>query len=218
MSLNVDSISFRTRWMRTRFPFRYGIASMTEVPHVFVLLRGSVDGTACAGLASEGLPPKWFTKDPGTRFEEDLPAMVRVHPARLPLGHRFRTRFGVCALAPVACRAGGLGRQAGDRPAPGPLGDQLGGAGGDRCLLPRERDHVRARGSREPARRRARRDPSGTGGEPARRLAAHAAPLGRRPPYRRLGRPPAARPDSQARSASPTGCPMPWPTPRPRTG
>ena len=32
MSLRVDSISFRTKWMRTRFPFRYGIASMTELP------------------------------------------------------------------------------------------------------------------------------------------------------------------------------------------
>ncbi len=74
--------------MRTRFPFRYGIASMTEVPHVFVLLRGSVDGTACAGLASEGLPPKWFTKDPDTSFEADLPAMVRVirHAAELVTG------------------------------------------------------------------------------------------------------------------------------------
>ena len=88
MSLNVDTISFRTRWMRTRFPFRYGIASMTALPHVFVLLRGSVDGTACAGLASEGLPPKWFTKDPDTSFEADLPAMVRVirHAAELVTG------------------------------------------------------------------------------------------------------------------------------------
>ena len=88
MPLSVDSVSFRTRWMRTRFPFRYGIASMTELPHVFVLLRGSVDGTACAGLASEGLPPKWFTKDPDTRFEEDLPAMIRViwHTADLVAG------------------------------------------------------------------------------------------------------------------------------------
>ena len=88
MSLTIDSVSFRTRWMRTRFPFRYGIASMTELPHLFVLLRGSVDGTACAGLAAEGLPPKWFTKDPETRFEEDLPAMVRVirHAADLVTG------------------------------------------------------------------------------------------------------------------------------------
>ena len=97
MSLNVDSVSFRTRWMRTRFPFRYGIASMTELPHVFVLLRGSVDGTACAGLASEGLPPKWFTKDPDTRFEEDLPAMVRVirHASHLVTGSAHDSVFAL---------------------------------------------------------------------------------------------------------------------------
>ena len=168
---------------------------MTELPHVFVLLRGSVDGTACAGLASEGLPPKWFTKDPDTRFEEDLPEMVRVirHAADLVAGSG--ARFGVRALAPVARGAGGLGRPAGDPSAAGPPRNQPGGTGGDRCLLPRERDHVRARGSREPARRRARRDPSGTGRKPTGRLASRAAPLGRRPPHRRFGRSPAARPD-----------------------
>ena len=97
MSLTIDSVSFRTRWMRTRFPFQYGIASMTELPHVFVVLRGSVDGTACAGLASEGLPPKWFTKDPGTRFEEDLPAMVQVirHAADLVTGSAHDSVFAL---------------------------------------------------------------------------------------------------------------------------
>jgi len=64
--------------MRTRFPFQYGIAAMTDLPHVFLHLKGSVGGKACEGLASEGLPPKWFTKDPSTRFEEDLPAMLEV--------------------------------------------------------------------------------------------------------------------------------------------
>ena len=97
MSFRIDSISFRTRWMRTRFPFRYGIASMTELPHVFVLLHGSVGGEACAGLASEGLPPKWFTKDPHTRFEEDLPVMVRVirHAAELATGHAHDSVFAL---------------------------------------------------------------------------------------------------------------------------
>ena len=97
MSFRIDSISFRTRWMRTRFPFRYGIASMTELPQVFVILRGSVHGVACAGLASEGLPPKWFTKDPDTRFEEDLPAMVRVirHAAELATGHAHDSVFAL---------------------------------------------------------------------------------------------------------------------------
>lgn len=74
----VESVTFRTRWMQTRFPFQYGIASMTELPHVFVCAQVVVDGTKAPGLASEGLPPKWFTKDPTTRFEEDLPGMVEV--------------------------------------------------------------------------------------------------------------------------------------------
>ena len=72
----VDSVSFRTRWMRTRFPFKYGIAAMTELPHVFVVVEGSLGGVSWRGLASEGLPPKWFSKNPDTRFEEDLPEML----------------------------------------------------------------------------------------------------------------------------------------------
>ena len=49
---------------------------MTELPHVFGVMEGESQGDEWLGLASEGLPPKWFTKDPETRFEEDLPAMV----------------------------------------------------------------------------------------------------------------------------------------------
>jgi hypothetical protein len=51
---------------------------MTELPHVFLRLKLVVDGQSSDGLASEGLPPKWFTKDPTTRFEEDLPLMLEV--------------------------------------------------------------------------------------------------------------------------------------------
>lgn len=70
---------------RTRFPFRYGIASMTEVPHLFVRTHVETAAGASAGLASEGLPPKWFTKNPATTFEQDLPEMLEVigHAARL---------------------------------------------------------------------------------------------------------------------------------------
>lgn len=76
MPIEVESFHFRSRQMRTRFPFQYGIASMTELPHVFLQLETGIDGRAATGLASEGLPPKWFTKDPTTRFEEDLPLML----------------------------------------------------------------------------------------------------------------------------------------------
>ena len=70
---------------RTRFPFRYGIASMTEVPHLFVRTRVAVGNESSFGLTSEGLPPKWFTKNPATTFEQDLPEMLEVisHAATL---------------------------------------------------------------------------------------------------------------------------------------
>jgi hypothetical protein len=61
---------------RTRFPFRYGIASMTDVPQVFVRTQILSDGRSQAGLSAEGLPPKWFTKNPSTTFEQDLPEML----------------------------------------------------------------------------------------------------------------------------------------------
>ena len=61
---------------RTRFPFRYGIASMTDVPQVFTRVQMLAGGHAQSGLAGEGLPPKWFTKNPSTTFEQDLPEML----------------------------------------------------------------------------------------------------------------------------------------------
>lgn len=76
--LGIEGFDFFVRNTRTRFPFRYGIASMTEVPHLFVRCRVMVDGVLTTGLASEGLPPKWFTKDPATVFEQDLRSMYEV--------------------------------------------------------------------------------------------------------------------------------------------
>ena len=63
---------------RTRFPFRYGIASLTEVPQLFVRTHVRTDAAEQEGLAAEGLPPKWFTKDPATTFEQDLADMFAV--------------------------------------------------------------------------------------------------------------------------------------------
>lgn len=61
---------------RTRFPFRYGIASMTEVPHLFGRTTVTSGRSSAVGVTAEGLPPKWFTKDPATTFEQDLPDML----------------------------------------------------------------------------------------------------------------------------------------------
>lgn len=92
-TIEVLRVEFRVLPMRTRFPFKYGIASMTELPHLFVSVSCLCDGRETAGLASEGLPPKWFTKDPATTFDQDLPAMLEVirHAADLA------TAAGKCA-------------------------------------------------------------------------------------------------------------------------
>ena len=71
-------LRFHVLPMRTRFPFRYGIASMTAVPHLFVSVRLENEGREVAGVAAEGLPPKWFTKTPDTPFENDLAEMLAV--------------------------------------------------------------------------------------------------------------------------------------------
>ncbi len=42
----------------TRMPFRYGIATMTGLPHVLVFLTVEVDGKRQEGVSADGLPPK----------------------------------------------------------------------------------------------------------------------------------------------------------------
>ncbi len=78
MTFTITRFRFHVLPMRTRFPFRYGIASMTALPHVFVNVDMVVNGREICGLSSEGLPPKWFTKDPDTLFEQDLAEMLAV--------------------------------------------------------------------------------------------------------------------------------------------
>ena len=77
MRIFLNDVTFCTRWMKTRFPFRYGIAAMTGLPHVFLSAKVTIDEVETVGLASEGLPPKWFTKNPETTFEQDLPEMLQ---------------------------------------------------------------------------------------------------------------------------------------------
>ncbi len=51
---------------------------MTEVPHLFMRTTVTMGSSSSFGLTAEGLPPKWFTKDPSTTFEQDLPQMLEV--------------------------------------------------------------------------------------------------------------------------------------------
>jgi hypothetical protein len=76
--LRVLSVELRVLPMRTRIPFRYGITTLTAVPHLFVQAAVEVDGQMAQGFTSEGLPPKWFTKNPRSTNEQDLQDMLSV--------------------------------------------------------------------------------------------------------------------------------------------
>ena len=64
--------------LRARMPFRYGIVTMTEVPHVIMRLTFEIDGRTHEGLAADHLPPKWFTKDPNRPLAEEIDEMLVV--------------------------------------------------------------------------------------------------------------------------------------------
>ena len=95
--IDLREIEFRVLPMRTRFPFKYGIASLTALPHLVLKVETEIDGILTRGIASEGLPPKWFTKNPDTTFGEDLPAMLGVigHAAELTLARPPATFFNL---------------------------------------------------------------------------------------------------------------------------
>lgn len=57
--------------LRTRLPFRYGIATMTAVDHVFLRLTLETPGGAFPGLAADHLPPRWFRKDAAVSLEDE---------------------------------------------------------------------------------------------------------------------------------------------------
>jgi L-alanine-DL-glutamate epimerase-like enolase superfamily enzyme len=87
-------------WMNTRIPFRYGIATLTELPHLFlrVRLRPGAAGEDVYGVAAEGLLPKWFDKNPETTGQQDLENMWASigHAVSGALeGRRFSTCFGM---------------------------------------------------------------------------------------------------------------------------
>jgi hypothetical protein len=78
MTVRVIDFQIFLHNIQTRMPFRYGIAEMTAVPHLFSQVECEVDGQKSFGVAADNLIPKWFTKDPETSYENDLRDMLRV--------------------------------------------------------------------------------------------------------------------------------------------
>ncbi len=76
--ISLTSASLDSLDLRTRMPFRYGIVTLTELPHVFVKVQLEINGTRSEGVAADHLPPKWFTKDPERDPRDEIEDMRNV--------------------------------------------------------------------------------------------------------------------------------------------
>ena len=59
-------------------PFKYGIATMTDLPHCFIRIAANIEGADALGISADHLPPKWFTKEPEKDPVDEIDEMFRV--------------------------------------------------------------------------------------------------------------------------------------------
>ena len=78
MSVKIRTATIHTTQLKTRMPFKYGIATMTEVPMLFTKLEIETNGKKTSGISSDLLPPKWFTKVPNESIENEISEMLKV--------------------------------------------------------------------------------------------------------------------------------------------
>ncbi|HYV29392.1 MAG TPA: hypothetical protein VFA77_17800 [Candidatus Eisenbacteria bacterium] len=97
MKIKIQDFDLHQITLQTRLPFRYGIATMTRVPQVFLRLWAEVDGNTTVGIAADLLPPKWFTKNPVTTLEEEVAEMLQVirHALVLAKGAEGESPFAI---------------------------------------------------------------------------------------------------------------------------
>ena len=98
LSLRLLAAEAAVHEIHTRMPFRYGNACLTASP--VLTLRLSVeaaDGRRSRGLASDCLPPRWFDKDPGKEYrqnvDDQLMAYRLARDAYLSAGERSQSAF-----------------------------------------------------------------------------------------------------------------------------
>ncbi len=78
MNIKIQDADIHLANLRTRMPFKYGIATMTHMPMAFVRVKLEVDGAIHTGVSSDLLPPKWFTKVPSKGVAEEIQEMFGV--------------------------------------------------------------------------------------------------------------------------------------------
>jgi hypothetical protein len=78
LGIEIISANLYIHNIKARMPFQYGIAKMTAMPHLFLILDCMIDGKPQQGAAADSLVPKWFSKDPQTSYQEDIKDMLSV--------------------------------------------------------------------------------------------------------------------------------------------
>ncbi len=78
MMIRLVSARLHRLELRARMPFRYGIATMTDVPQVILDAEFELGSARHRGLAADLLPPKWFTKDPARGLADEIDEMLLV--------------------------------------------------------------------------------------------------------------------------------------------
>lgn len=70
---HVEEIRFAERHVALRLPFRFGAATVTACPQVYVKARIRLaDGRTAEGCAAEMMVPKWFDKNPALTHEQNF--------------------------------------------------------------------------------------------------------------------------------------------------
>lgn len=78
MAIRVLDFNLSIQNIHSRIPFRYGIAELIAVPHLFVRCLCEIEGRLQWGISADSLIPKWFTKDPHSSYQDDLDEMLNV--------------------------------------------------------------------------------------------------------------------------------------------
>ncbi|WP_156221630.1 hypothetical protein [Pseudactinotalea suaedae] len=86
----IDRVQAFVAPVATRLPFRYGIAEMTNAPHVLVRVDLHDGATTVTGHASEHLPPKWFVKDAALPFQDEVVQLSEAILAAAAHAHGLR--------------------------------------------------------------------------------------------------------------------------------
>jgi len=90
MSISVRDTRFRLLPMRTRMPFRYGIATVRKLQHLILQVAALVDGEEVEGHSADHLAPRWFVKDPTLTVEDEVQLLLSVIQHACQLAEELR--------------------------------------------------------------------------------------------------------------------------------